>query len=335
MSLETLEQRSGNDHCYISVVAPVYNEEANIRPFLARMVPVLEQLGSYEILFALDPSSDGTEQMIVTEAVANRNIGLLIFSRRFGQPAATMAGILNCRGDWCAIIDVDLQDPPELVAIMLRKATEGFDVVTAKRKSRLGETWIKNFIATAGYSMLNLISEVEIPRDTGDFRIINRRVIEELRRLKESHGFLRGLVALVGFRQAAVEYQRDVRHAGTGSYNRYLGSLKIAFNGLFGFSTFPLRLMMWTGLLIATMSALGILMIVVWKFIEGKEYPLGIPTITVLILFIGGVQLAAVGILGEYIGRIYDEVRSRPMYVVDRAFNVALRDSHGPLTGPK
>jgi polyisoprenyl-phosphate glycosyltransferase len=335
MSPEAPEQRSENRRCHISVVAPVYNEEANIRPFLARMVPVLERLGTYEILFALDPCSDSTEQIILDEAAANRNIGLLIFSRRFGQPAATMAGILNCRGDWCVIIDVDLQDPPELVAIMLRKAAEGFDVVTAKRKSRAGETWIKKLISTAGYRMLNLISEVEIPRDTGDFRIVNRRVIEELRRFKESHGFLRGLVALVGFRQAAVEYQRDVRYTGTGNYNRYLGSLKIAFNGLFGFSTLPLRLMMWTGLFIATMSALGILLILVWKLIEGKQYPLGIPTITVLILFIGGVQLAAVGILGEYIGRIYDEVRARPMYVIDRAFNVKVRDPHGPPTGPK
>jgi glycosyltransferase involved in cell wall biosynthesis len=325
----------GSNHCHISVVVPVYDEEANIRPFLARMVPVLEPLGSYEILFALDPSRDGTEGVILAEAAANRSIGLLVFSRRFGQPAATMAGVLNCRGDWCAIIDVDLQDPPELVAIMLKKATEGYDVVTAKRKSRAGETWVKRLISIAGYSIINRISEVDIPRDTGDFRIINRRVIEELRQLKESHGFLRGLVALVGFRQTAVEYQRDVRHAGTGSYNRYLGSLKIAFNGLFGFSTLPLRIMMWTGFLIAAFSALGIVSMIVWKLIEGKEYPLGIPTITILILFIGGVQLAAVGLLGEYIGRIYDEVRMRPMYVIDRAFNVAVRDSHGPQTGAK
>jgi polyisoprenyl-phosphate glycosyltransferase len=334
MSPDTLEL-TGNCHCNISVVAPVYNEKANIRPFLARMVPVLEPLGSYEILFALDPSSDGTEQLILAEAAANPNIGLLVFSRRFGQPAATMAGILNCQGDWCAIIDVDLQDPPELVAIMLKKAAEGFDVVTARRQSRAGETWIKKFISAIGYSVINRISEVEIPRNTGDFRIINRRVIEELRQLKESHGYLRGLVALVGFRQTAVEYQRDGRYAGTGSYNRYLGSLKIAFNGLFGFSTLPLRIMMWTGFLIAAFGALGIVSMIVWKLIEGKEYPLGIPTITVLILFIGGVQLAAVGVLGEYIGRIYDEVRARPMYVVDRAFNVVVRDSHGPQTGPK
>jgi dolichol-phosphate mannosyltransferase len=334
MPPDTPKQVIENGRCHISVVAPVYNEAANIRPFLDRMVPVLDQLGSYEILFALDPSADGTEQIILAEAAANRSVGLLVFSRRFGQPAATMAGILNCRGDWCAIIDVDLQDPPELLTIMLKKATEGFDVVTAKRKSRAGETWIKRLISIAGYRIINRISEVQIPRDTGDFRIINRRVIEELRQLKEAHGFLRGLVALVGFRQTEVEYQRDARHAGTGSYNRHLGSLKIAFNGLFGFSTFPLRIMMWTGFLIATFSALGILIMIVWKLIEGREYLLGIPTITVLILFIGGLQLTAVGILGEYIGRIYDEVRARPMYVIDRAFNVAVRDSHGPQTGP-
>jgi dolichol-phosphate mannosyltransferase len=317
----------------ISVVVPVYKEENNIRPFLARTVAVLGRLGAYEIIFALDPSSDGSERVIRDEIVRNPNIGLMVFSRRFGQPAATMAGILNCRGQWCVVIDVDLQDPPELIETMWRKAQEGFDVVTARRKSREGETLIKRTVAGLGYKVINRIADVQIPPNTGDFRVMNRRVIEELRGLNESHGFLRGLVSLVGFSQTEVTYERDARHAGAGNYNRYLGSLKIGFNGIFGFSTFPLQVMMWTGFSISALSALAILVVIVLKIAEGDEYPMGIPTITVLVLFIGGLQLAAVGVLGEYIGRIYDEVRRRPPYIVDRSVNVVVRDPRGPRSG--
>jgi polyisoprenyl-phosphate glycosyltransferase len=317
----------------ISVVVPVYKEERNIRPFLERIVPVLEKLGKYEIIFALDPCPDATEAVIRAEAEKNPSIGLMVFSRRVGQPAATMAGILNCRGDWCVVIDVDLQDPPELVETLLQKTREGFDVVTARRQSREGETLAKKLISFVGYSVINRIAEVPIPRNTGDFRIMSRRVVEELRGLSESHGFLRGLVALVGFKQTEVLYERDARFAGDGNYNRYLGSLKIGLNGVIGFSTFPLQLMMWTGFIIAALSAFAILVVIALKIVQGGRYPLGIPTITVLVLFIGGIQLAGIGLLGEYIGRIYDEVRRRPLYIIDRAVNVAIRDPRGPRSG--
>ena len=317
----------------ISVVVPVYKEEGNIQPFLARIVPVLERIGSYEILFCLDPSPDRSEELIEERIRKNPSLGLLVMSRRFGQPAATMAGLLNCRGDACVAIDVDLQDPPELILDMYAKILEGYDVVYAKRRSRGGETLLKRAISNLGYKLINAISEVGIPRNTGDFRIITRGIIEELRGLSESHGFLRGLVALVGYRQTAIEYDRDPRLAGTGNYNRYLGSLKIAFNGLFGFSTTPLQVSLWTGVSIAVISVLLILFIFFTKLILGKNYPLGIPTITVLVLFIGGVQLISLGIMGEYIGRIYDEVRRRPHYIVKRAHNVAVRDRRGPNSG--
>jgi dolichol-phosphate mannosyltransferase len=303
---------------------PVYKEEHSIRPFLARVVPVLERLGSYEIIFCLDPSPDNTEEIILGEIESNPQIGLLVLSRRFGQPAATMAGILSCHGDWCVVIDVDLQDPPELIETLLRKAEHGFDVVTACRSSRAGETWIKRAVSALGYKLISDISEVPIPRDTGDFRIMSRRVVEELRGLSETHGFLRGLVPLVGFPQTQVFYDRDARHAGAGNYNRLLGSLKIAFNGVFGFSTVPLQLMMWTGFAIAALSAVAVLVVIALKIIHGPEYPMGIPTITILVLFMGGVQLTAIGVLGEYIGRIYGEVRRRPMYIIDRAINLPL-----------
>jgi dolichol-phosphate mannosyltransferase len=321
------------DSPLISVVVPVYKEERNIAPFLERAVPVLEAIGRYEILFCLDPSSDRTEDVIREQIEKNRNVGLLVFSRRFGQPAATLAGILNCHGAWCVVVDVDLQDPPEVIKSLYAKAKEGYDVVTARRASREGETAVKKLVSWLGYGLINRIADVSIPPNTGDFRIMSRRVVEELRNLSESHGFLRGLVSLVGFRQAEVVYERSPRFVGTGNYNRYLGSLKIGLNGVIGFSTFPLQFMMWTGFAIALLSVLGIFVVIGLKIRFGDDYPLGIPTITVLVLFTGGVQLTAVGVLGEYIGRIYDEVRRRPLYIVDRAVNVAIRDPRGPRSG--
>ena len=327
------EARIGADEPLISVVVPVYKEERNIRPFLLRAEPVLDRLGSYEIIFCFDPSPDRTEETIREEAARNPRIGLLVFSRRFGQPAATMAGILNCRGRWCVVIDVDLQDPPELIETLLRKAEEGFDVVTARRRSRAGETLLKQHISSIAYSLINHIAEVPIPRDTGDFRISSRRVVEELRGLSESHGFLRGLVALVGFKQTEILYERDARYSGPGNYNRYFGSLKIGLNGIVGFSTFPLQLMVWVGFMTAAFSAFAIIVVIALKIVNGDEYPMGLPTVTVLTLFIGGVQLTAIGLLGEYIGRIYDEVRQRPLYIIDSALNVVVRDPRGPRSG--
>jgi dolichol-phosphate mannosyltransferase len=336
LRLSTLEEtgREGSAAPLISVVVPIYNEEKSIRAFLDRTVPVLKRLGSYEILFCLDPSTDRTEQVVTEQAALDPGIALLVFSRRFGQPAATMAGILNCRGKWCAVIDVDLQDPPELIETMVRKAEEGFDVVTACRGSREGETLIKKLISAIGYKVINEIADVPIPKNTGDFRIMSRRVVEELRTLRESHGFLRGMVSLVGFPQTEVLYERHARFSGAGNYNRYLGSLKIGFNGVFGFSKVPLQLMMWTGFLTAALSMAGIVYVVALKLLYGNSYPTGIPTVTVLVLFIGGIQLAGIGVLGEYIGRIYDDVRQRPPYIIDRALNAVIRDGRGPGSGP-
>lgn len=310
----------------ISVVIPVYKEEANIAPFLSRLVPVLEQIGRYEILFSLDPSPDRTEAVIREHIAANPSIRLMVFSRRYGQPAAVMAGILNCTGETCVVIDVDLQDPPELITDLYCKLREGHDVVYAQRRSREGETWLKKLVSALGYKLINAISDCRIPPNTGDFRIVNRRVIEELRFLSERHGFLRGLVALVGFRQAAVQYDRDARHAGIGNYNRYLGSLKIGLNGVVGFSTLPLSFLLWFGAAIAALSVVLIVAMFVTKLVLGAAYPLGIPTITVLVLFLGGVQLIGIGVLGEYLGRVYDEVRHRPRYIIDRIDNMEVRD---------
>lgn len=318
----------------ISVVVPVFNEEDNILPFLARTVPVLEKIGRYEIIFCLDPCTDRTEQVISEAAITNPHVGLLVFSRRVGQPSASLAGVFNARGDTCVVIDVDLQDPPEVIAELHAKLAEGYEVVYGRRRSREGETWPKRFVSWAGYKVINRIASVKIPRDTGDFRIVTRRVIEELRYLNEGHGFLRGLVALVGFRQGEVLYDRDQRHAGERKYNAYLGSLKIGFNGIVGFSTYPLSFVLLAGALVSALGVLGTIYMFVTKLIIQQDYPLGVPTLTVLVLFLGGIQLISIGLLGEYLGRTYDEVRRRPLFIVDRAVNVDLIDYRGPRSGP-
>jgi len=198
----------------ISVIVPVYLEEKNIKPFLQRLEAVLDAARlRYEILFCLDPSPDRTEAVIMEEISRNTNIKLVVFSRRFGQPAATMAGILLCKGAACAVIDVDLQDPPELIIPLYGRLREGFEVVYAKRRSRKGETLVKRVVAAVGYNVINRLSDVHIPRDTGDFRVMTRRVIEELRTLSESHGFLRGLVAYVGAGRAQELAERCVAAA--------------------------------------------------------------------------------------------------------------------------
>ena len=305
----------------ISLVVPVYKEESNIRPFLARAEKLFDKMGiGYEFVFALDPSPDRTEEVILQEINRNPNIKLMVFSRRFGQPAATMAGILACQGETCVVIDVDLQDQPELIEPMYAKLQEGYEVVYAKRRSREGETLVKKIISHIGYAVINRFSDVQIPRNTGDFRIMTRRVIEELRRLNETHGFLRGLVAYVGFKQTFIEYDRDPRFAGKGNYNRLTGSLKIGLNGLISFSSRPLFAMSIAGFVLAGFSFLVGSWYVLQKLI-GIELTPGLSTTVLVVSFFAGVQLLGLGLIGEYVGRIYDEVKRRPMYIVDRRVN--------------
>ena len=305
----------------ISIVVPVYEEEHGIRPFLLRLKSVMSKMGiPYEVIFSLDPSSDRTEEIIIEEISRNPAIKLLVFSRRFGQPAATMAGLLKAKGDTCVTIDVDLQDQPELIEQMYAKLEEGYDVVYAKRRSRKGETLIKRLLSYVGYLIINQLSDVEIPRDKGEFRIMTRRVIEELREFNETQGFLRGLVAYVGFKQTFIEYDRDERFSDKGKYNRFLGSLKIGLNGLIGFSSRPLQLMSLVGIVFAGFSFLLGAWYVIQKILGFNLTP-GLPTTVLAITFFSGLQLLGLGLIGEYIGRIYDEVKHRPRNIIDRMIN--------------
>jgi glycosyltransferase involved in cell wall biosynthesis len=218
----------------LSIIVPVYKEESNVPEFIRQMTPILSGLTlSYEIIFALDPSPDKTEEVILEAHLHDPRIKLLKFSRRFGQPMATLAGLQYAAGEAVIVMDVDLQDPPELIQPMFEKWKEGYDVVYAQRKNREGETWIKKVVSVVGYKVINRIAEVNIPPNTGDFRLMSRRVVAEINRLKECHGFLRGMVALVGFRQTSILFDRPPRFAGRGNYNPFLGSLRIGFNGIF------------------------------------------------------------------------------------------------------
>ena len=315
------DMEQGSKDCQknvLSIVVPVYKEAANIKPFLTRMEKVLSGANlNYEIIFCLDPSPDDTEVIIRQEIERNEHIKLILFSRRFGQPAATMAGILYCEGNACVVIDVDLQDPPELIIDMYAKVQEGYEVVYARRISRKGETLIKRLVSYFGYKVINKLSDVSIPRNTGDFRIMTRRVIEALRQLNETHGFLRGLVAYVGFKQTFVDYDRDERFSGKGNYNPLIGSLKIGLNGLIGFSSKPLQLMSLAGAVIAGFS----FMLGAWyvfQKIAGYGLTPGLSTSVLVVTFFSGVQLLCLGLIGEYIGRIYDEAKRRPMFIIDR-----------------
>lgn len=304
----------------ISVVVPVYKEEGNVPEFIRRVSEILGSITEqYEVIFCLDPSPDRTERILLEYRAKDPRIKLLKFSRRFGQPMATLAGLQFSRGDAVVVMDVDLQDPPELLAEMVKRWKEGYDVVYAQRRTREGETVIKRLISWAGYKLINRVAEVNIPPNTGDFRLMSRRVVDEIKRLKECHGFLRGMVALVGFNQTSILFDRPPRFSGRGNYNRFLGSLRIGLNGVVCFSNYLLTLTSQIGFVIAGLSFLiGFLYAVLKVF--GFPFPLGNPTIVILILFIGGIQLISVGILGEYIARIYEEVKGRPKFIIDQAY---------------
>jgi len=312
----------------LSVVVPIYNEAGNIPVFLDHLLPVLRaETRSYEVIFCADPCTDGSEQLVMDARDLDKSIKLVVFARRFGQPAATLAGIELASGAAVLVMDVDLQDPPELIPAMLERWRDGAAVVLAQRTSRSGETLVKRVVASLGYRLINRISDVEIPSDTGDFRLMDRRVVNQLLRFREAHGFLRGLVALVGFDQAIVEFERPARYSGKGNYNRFVGSLKIGLNGLVGFSTALLSLSTILGFAAAIAAFVTAISYAIVQ-LAGRKFPVGNPTIVVLILLIGGVQLICLGIMGQYIGRTYEEVKRRPRFVIDRAAGFA------PMEGP-
>jgi polyisoprenyl-phosphate glycosyltransferase len=306
----------------ISVVIPTYNEEENVGRVYERLSGVFDHLGQdWELIFSVDPSTDRTEERILELRERDERVKMLRFSRRFGQPAATLAGMEAAAGDAVVVIDCDLQDPPELIADMVARWHEGYEVVYAQRRTRAGETLAKRVVSVIGYRLIKRIADVEIPPNTGDFRLMSRRVVENVVALREEHGFLRGLVALVGFKQTSVLYDRDARAGGDSKYNRFLGSLVIGMNGIVGFSRYPLHLISMLGVFLSGFSVLIGLLYLVLKIV-GVGFPTGNPTIVFLICLFSGIQLLSLGVMAEYVGRIYDEVKRRPRFILESSHGV-------------
>jgi glycosyltransferase involved in cell wall biosynthesis len=311
--VEARQQR----HASISVVVPAYQEEDNVERAYERITRVLSELGmDWELIFSVDPSRDRTEELVLALRARDPRVKMLRFSRRFGQPMATLAGMEAARGDAIVVIDCDLQDPPELIPDLVERWRHGYDVVYAQRRTRAGETLPKRIVAALGYRVIARIAEVDIPPNTGDFRLMSRRVVDNVVALKESHGFLRGLVGLVGFRQTSVLYDRDPRVAGKSKYNKFFGSLLIGLNGVIGFSRYPLQV---SSLLGIALSGFAFLLALVYLGLKlgGVDFPIGNPTIVIVVCFFSGLQLLSLGVMGEYVGRIYEEIRERPKYIVE------------------
>lgn len=306
----------GRARALLTVVVPVYNEAAVVSAFYLRLCPVLERLAlASEILFIDDGSVDGTAQAVRALREQDARVGIVSLSRNFGKEIALAAGLDYARGDAVIVIDADLQDPPELIPELVRQWRRGHDVVYGKRVAREGETWFRKTMAHAFYRVIQAVSRVKIPEDTGDFRLLSRRAVEALRRLKEHHRFTKGLFAWIGYRQKAVEYRRQQRHAGRTKWS-YWKLWNFALDGITSFTTAPLKIASYLGLLISFGAFLFAAYIVHDTLVYGNPVK-GYPSLMVVILFLGGVQLIFTGVIGEYLGRMFDETKNRPLYIVE------------------
>jgi dolichol-phosphate mannosyltransferase len=301
-----------------SIIVPVYNEASCLDELHRRIAGVMKSLGDeWEIVFVDDGSLDGSTDVIRRLAAADKHVRPVIFARNFGHQIAVTAGMDYSRGKALVIIDADLQDPPEVILELAAKWREGYEVVYAVRAEREGETWFKTFSASLFYRVIFRITDVKIPLDTGDFRLLDRKVVDILNQMRERHRFLRGMSAWVGFRQIGIPYKRAARFAGETKYP-FNKMLKLALNAITGFSYFPLQLATYVGFFAAGISIMAIPIVVIMR-IAGSQAFFGQASALIAVLFLGGVQLISLGILGEYLGRVYDEVKGRPLYIVSEA----------------
>ena len=299
----------------LTVVAPVFNERDSLPDLYRRVRATMEALGeSWELILVDDGSTDGSGQAIAELARRDRHLRPIHFARNFGHQIAVTAGLDHARGQAVVIIDADLQDPPEVIPDLVAQWRQGFDVVYAVRTEREGESWFKKATASFFYRVIYRITDVQIPLDTGDFRLLDRRVVDILSQMRERHRFLRGMAAWVGFRQIGVPYKRAARHAGVTKYP-FRKMVRLALNAVTSFSYFPLQIATYLGFLCAGASALAIVIVVAMR-LSGSQAFLGQATTLIAVLFLGGIQLISLGLLGEYLGRIYDEVKGRPLYVL-------------------
>jgi len=307
-----------NSKVIYSAIVPIYNEEENLNEIARRLIQVLERIGLYEIVFVDDGSDDGSADIIRRLCGVNPSVKAIHFSRNFGHQAAVSAGLRYASGDAVAVIDGDLQDPPELLPELFDKWREGYKVVYAIRQQRK-EGLLKKAAYYLYYRLLRLIAEVEIPLDSGDFSVMDRVVVEKLNNMPESHRFIRGLRSLIGYSQVGVPYNRDARFSGEPKYT-WSGLIRLGYDGIFSFSRVPLLIATRIGLLITLISVVSAFWILGKKFILGVE-PQGWTSLIIVVLVIGGIQLFVLGILGEYIGRIFEETKKRPGYIVAETSN--------------
>jgi glycosyltransferase involved in cell wall biosynthesis len=298
-----------------SIIAPIYNEIDNLPELYRRVKEVMDSTGEpWELILVDDGSTDGSTARIRELAQTDKTVRPVIFARNFGHQVAITAGWDYARGDAIVIIDADLQDPPETILELAKKWKEGYEVVYAVRGEREGESWFKKFTAAMFYRLIYSITDVKIPVDTGDFRLMDRKVVDVLKQMKERHRFPRGMSAWVGFKQIGVTYKRSARVAGVTKYP-FSKMLKLALNAITGFSYFPLQVATFFGFVSAGISILAI-PVVIYMRMMGSGAFFGQATTLIAVLFLGGVQLISLGILGEYIGRLYDEAKGRPLYIV-------------------
>lgn len=299
-----------------SLIVPIFNEEETIAELYRRVVTVGEQLdGPFELVLINDGSRDRSLAMIRELQSQDSRVCYLSLARNFGHQIAVTAGLNFCRGQVVVILDADLQDPPELIFEMLEQWRSGHQVVYAQRVSRQKETWFKRFTAYGFYRLLKQLADIEIPTDTGDFCLLDRAVVDLLNTMPERNRYIRGLRSWVGFRQTAVQFHRDPRFAGEVKYT-FRKSARLAIDGLVSFSKAPLRLSVYLGLLSAAIALVMAAMVFYWRISQPQSPVTGFAAIAIAIFFLGAVQLVSIGILGEYVGRIYEEVKGRPLYTL-------------------
>jgi glycosyltransferase involved in cell wall biosynthesis len=318
----------------LTVVVPAYNEAEVLSEFHARLFLVMQGLNeTWEVIFVNDGSRDGTLSVLESLHRADPHVVVLSLSRNFGKEIAITAGIDHAAGQVVIVIDADLQDPPEIIPDLVAGWREGFDTVYARRRRRDGETWLKKATANAFYRLMQYMGGVHLPPNTGDFRLISRRVVDALRQLREQHRFMKGLFAWVGFPAKEVLYDRAPRHAGQTKWN-YWKLWNFAIEGITSFTVMPLTLATYFGLMIAVLAGIYMAVLVVRTILYGNPVA-GYPSLMAVVLFLGGAQLFTLGIIGEYLGRIFNETKSRPLYFVERHLGAATAASSPSATQPE